>query len=138
MKGSENTVESIRGAYEKFKPEFKVTVCHQCGRKGTAFSWDIDVASMVLDVGEPYETSYLGSYCLPNLQIHATLASMFDGTPRELRLKQILDEADLALLNATVAFIDVIRQQNRVYGLNLDSDLVLLGHKINGRLITVS
>ena len=123
MTGSENTVDGIKHAYERFKPEFEVTVCHQCGRKGTAFSWDIDVASMVQKVGEPHKTSYLGSYCLPNLQIHATLASMFDGTPMELRSKRILDQADLALFNATVAFIDVIRQQNRVFGLNLDAGI---------------
>src|SRR5580698_5152270 len=37
--------EQIRKSYEEIKPEFQVTRCHECGDKGTAFSWDIDFAS---------------------------------------------------------------------------------------------
>jgi hypothetical protein len=79
--------------------------------------------SMVREVGEPYSTYFLGSYSMPNLQIHATLASMFDGTPEEVRAKRNLDLADFTLLHATVAFMLVIREQNILFGLSLDADI---------------
>jgi hypothetical protein len=117
------TADSIRNNYETVKPEFQVTRCKQCGNKGTAFSWDIDMASMVREVGEPYTRYYLGAYVIPNFNIHATLASMYpDGQEDEIRKKNE-HEADSTLLNAVLIFILSLMSQNSMFRLGL-SDVI--------------
>lgn len=123
MKDTENTVEKIKERYRAYKAEFETTLCRDCGRKGTAFSWDRDLVSMVRDVGEPYKSLYVGSYALANLHVHATLASMLDGSPTEIRWDRTLDQADFALLHATFVFLEILRQQSRLFHLELDLEI---------------
>lgn len=75
--GPTTTVAQIRKFYEAVKPEFQERLCKTCGTMRTAGTWDLDVASMVIKVGDPFDKYYLGAYALPNLQIHATLASAY-------------------------------------------------------------
>jgi len=51
--------------YEQVRPEFQVTDCKKCDTKRTAFSWDVDFASMVRALGKPYQSLYMASYALP-------------------------------------------------------------------------
>ena len=106
------TAAQIREAYDRFNPDFP----------GRAISWDVGLISMVKDVGE-YGKYYRGSYTIPNFHVHATLASAFDGTSEEVRSKRNLEYADFALLNATIVFLLVIREQNKIFGLNLDAEI---------------
>lgn len=122
MRDLENTVAKIRERYQQYKTEFEVTQCRDCGRKGTAISWDRDLAAMVHSVGEPYKAYYFGAYALPNLHVHATVASMFDGTETDVRVERRLGEADFALMHATFVFLDVLRKQNELFELGLDID----------------
>jgi hypothetical protein len=113
--GKRSTVAEIRKFYQAVKPEFQTTVC-SCGKTRTAGSWDMDVASMVHSVGGPFQHFYLGAYAIPNLQIHATLASTArDKSPR--------DEADFAFNLAFGLMLTVIKYQNLMYGLNMDGDI---------------
>lgn len=113
----------IRALYEQVKPEFQVTHCKKCGHKGAAFSWDIDVASMVRDVGDPYDKYFLGSFTIPTLHIHATLASVAHEPDEAKKLKRSQQEAEFALMNATVMLILAMRSQNALFKLDLDSEL---------------
>jgi hypothetical protein len=47
------SVASVREAYETVKAEFQITLCKTCGDRRTAFSWDLDIASMAKEVGAP-------------------------------------------------------------------------------------
>jgi hypothetical protein len=64
--------EKMKEFHDLVNPEFQITDCKKCGTTQTAFSWDIDIASMVNKLGEPYKKLYLGCYVTPTLQIHAT------------------------------------------------------------------
>lgn len=115
--------EQMKEFHDKVKPEFQVTACDKCGTKETAFSWDIDMASMVNTLGEPYKQLFLCCYTIPTLHIHATLASAFSkeaksGTPEERNLH----EAEFSLVCATLVFIAVIQSQSEIFSLNLDQD----------------
>ncbi len=120
---NQTTAAQIRELREKVKPEFQVTLCNNCGRRGTAFSWDIDVASMVHDVGDPYDKYYLGCYTIPNLHVHATLASVFHEPDSDAKLKRSQEDAEFALLNATAMLILAIRCQNVLFEMHLDNDI---------------
>jgi hypothetical protein len=122
MGDPENTVAKIKERYQRYKTEFIVTQCRDCGRQGTAISWDRDLAAMVHSVGEPYKAYYFGAYALPNLHVHATVASMFDGTETHVRAERRLSDADFALMHATFVFLDVLRKQNELFQLGLDID----------------
>lgn len=113
----------IRELRDQVKPEFQVTICNKCGYKGTAFSWDIDVASMVHDVGDPYDKFYLGSYTIPNLHVHATLASVFHEPNPDAKLRRSQEDAQFALMNATAMLILAIRSQNVLFGMNLEDEI---------------
>jgi Family of unknown function (DUF5677) len=116
--------QEIRKSYEEIKPEFQVTRCGECGAKGTAFSWDIDLASMVREAGEPYSKYYLGAYVIPNLQIHATLASTMSQRPNDEQLaERNRKEGRFALLTATFVFLLVIRSQDALFSLNLGGEI---------------
>jgi hypothetical protein len=117
-------VQRIRDSYEQVKKEFQVTRCSKCGHKGTAISWDLDFSSMVRDVGEPFPRYYLGAYEIPNLQVHATLASAQIKRPDEEEMAEInRREGDFALLNATLIFLLAIRSQDVLFSLNLSQDI---------------
>jgi hypothetical protein len=117
-------VEEVRKLYEEIKPEFEVTRCRQCGQKGTAISWDMDVASMAREAGEPYQKQYLGSYVIPNLHVHATLASVQPKRPDGKEMKRINSrDGRVALLNAIGMFLLVLRSQSTLYGLALEGEI---------------
>jgi Family of unknown function (DUF5677) len=119
----ETTAAEIRERYEAAKAEFQVTVCNKCKHKGTAFSWDIDTAAMVRDVGEPYSKYFVGCYTIPTLHIHATLASVAHEPDTDKRRDRSHREADFALLNATLMLILSIRLQNDIFALQLDEQI---------------
>lgn len=114
----------IREFREMVKPEFQVELCKECHHIGTAFSWDKrDVLAQVQDVGDLYGQFYLGSYTMPNLHVHATLASTKKDDPLEDRVKDRRREADFALMNAMAVMLMVMRTQNNLFSLALDADL---------------
>lgn len=116
--------EKMKEFHDLVKPEFQVTKCNKCGTKETAFSWDIDIASMVNKVGEPYKQLYLGCYNIPTLQIHATLASVFSReAARGTRDERNIHDAEFSLACATLVFVVVIRSQNEIFALKLDEEI---------------
>lgn len=121
--GRTATVTQIREAYHSVKDEFQVTDCKKCNTKRLAFSWDIDLASMVRDVGKPLSEYFLGSYTIPTFHIHATLASALKNKPSELRQEEETMEGEFALVNATLVMLFLLRQQSDMFALNLDTDL---------------
>jgi hypothetical protein len=98
------SVAGVTERYERFKPEFP----------SRALSWDGSLISMVEDLGAPYDKYYLGSYTIPNFDVHATYASAFDGTPENVRAERDIKNADFALLNATACLLFALREQNRL------------------------
>lgn len=118
--GPANTARDIEERYQEVKPEFEAIVCSKCGTKRVAASWDpLDVASMAKRVGPPLTDQILGAYSIPNLRIHATLASI-----RSDRSQQ--EEADFAFQSAFYLMLTVIDSQNEMYRLNLDDDIASL------------
>ena len=94
--GPENTVAETRKRYEQYKGNFKAP-----------HSWDIDIVSMVQKVGEPV---FPLAYTNPNFKIHATLASAAEHD----------DEREVHDAETARA---VMRSQNTLFSLNLDSDI---------------
>lgn len=122
--GPGNSFDDIAGRFEEVKPEFQQTDCKKCKTTETAFSWDIDVASMVKKVGEPFTKLYLMGYTMPTLHIHATLASAYEDESRhETPEERNLHEAETSLMCATMIFLAVIRSQNQLFKLGLEQEL---------------
>ena len=121
--GETTTAAQIRASYQEVRAEFQVTRCRECGDQGTAFSWDIDVASMVHVVGDPLKRYYLGAYTIPNFHIHATLASVYDGQPEDERTRRRQSESDFAVANASGLFLEVMKSQNTLFTRNLDEEI---------------
>jgi uncharacterized protein DUF5677 len=117
------TAAQIREFYRQVKPEFQTTVCKKCGTTRTQGTWDLDVAAMAFKVGNPYDKYYLGAYINPNFPIHATLASVFHGDPEQVRMNRSEKDAEVALLLASCLFVLVIRSQNTLFTLNLDTEI---------------
>ncbi len=115
--GPGNTVAEIRKRYRQYKGNFKATACPACGVK-TPPSWDVDLVSMVQRVGEPFKKIFLLAYTNPNFEIHATLASASEHD--ENRADKA---AEMALIVATELCLAVIRSQNALFSLKLDSDI---------------
>jgi uncharacterized protein DUF5677 len=106
--GPDSTVAEIRKRCERIKPQFR-----------NAVSWDQSVGSMAKELGNPYSQLYLVCYAIPNFSIHATLASAArwqDGGNSD-------SEADFMVLNAAWVFAMVLDSQNKLFGLNLETEL---------------
>lgn len=123
--GEHNTPAEVTARFEALKEDFQQTDCKKCGTKRPSISWDVDIASMVLKVGEPYNSYYLGAYTNPNLEIHATAASALRITEKdqERRLADQRAEADSALFCASMLLIEVLRNQNTLLELTLDDEI---------------
>ena len=122
--GAGTSFETIKALYDTIAPEFQITKCSKCKTKETAFSWDIDIASMVNTIGEPYTNLYGNCYSIPTLYIHATLASAcsreaVQGTQEERKIH----DAETSLIMATLTFLSVIRSQNKIFSLALDDKI---------------
>jgi Family of unknown function (DUF5677) len=117
--GPPNTVAEIRDRFQKHKAEFKALRCEVCGVK-TPPSWDIDLSSMVRQVGGLYNQVFVLANNSPNFIIHATLAS---ASPWDERREEA--DAKTALMIATALFIAVVEAQNQLFDLKLDNDLEL-------------
>jgi len=121
------SVAQIKELRDKFKPEFQVETCKKCGTKATAFSWDQNgIKAQAHDVGSPYTKLYLSAYAIPNLHVHASLASAMrehDKKPDRMRAEQRRKEADFALMNARAVMLMVIRSQNDLYSLDLTKEI---------------
>jgi len=59
--GTDYAPQKVREQFESVREQFLQTDCRKCDTKRLAISWDIDIASMVAEVGEPYATYYLGA-----------------------------------------------------------------------------
>lgn len=118
------TVRQLRELREQVKSEFQVTRCYKCGNKGTAFTWDIDFASMVRDLGDPYRLYYMPAYIHPSLHIHATFASLSESSAGDRRREERnTADCDGALMIATRVLLSVIRSQDIFFPLNLSTEL---------------
>lgn len=119
------SIARMRDWYKQVKPEFQTTQCKKCGTTRTQSSWDIDLASMVQKVGDPYRMYFLNGYAMPTLQIHATMVSGFDGRDREeaTSIQNRRRECDITLYTATCLFILVMRMQSKVFSLALEVEL---------------
>jgi hypothetical protein len=121
-KGS-GSADEIRRWYNQVKPEFEVTRCRKCGDRGIAFSWDVDLASMVQNVGNPFDEYYLAAYTIPNFHVHATFATTFDGAPEEARIKRRENESEFALGASMGLLLQVMHTENEVFHLGVESDI---------------
>ena len=75
---------------------------------------------MVHRVGGPFQQFFLGAYSIPNVQMHATLASIG-------RNKSSREEADFfAFKHALGLMLSVIGYQNVMYKLAMDDDITSL------------
>jgi hypothetical protein len=110
------SVAEITKLYREIKPEFQTVVCSACKTKRTAGTWDIEVAAMVHIVGDLFHNLYLNAYAIPNLEIHATLASA-------ARDREPHKEADIALMSGWILLGLVIKYQNVFFKLGLDAEI---------------
>lgn len=115
--GPPNTANEIRERYKQMKPEFETAICKACGTTRVQTAWDLDVAATVHKLGGLYQGFYLPNYALPNLTIHASLASA-DSTLRE-GVEEAHREADLQVLCASHLLILVMRSQDALFALDL-------------------
>jgi|SRR5579863_3291395 len=123
--GPGRTAADMRSRFKAVEEDFKQTNCNKCKTKRLAITWDLDVASMVHKVGEPYDKYYLGAYTNANLEIHATLASALreDNKDKDARRTQRREKADYALFCSAMLLVEVIRSQNTLFALKLDEEL---------------
>jgi excisionase family DNA binding protein len=122
--GPGNTAAEIRSRFDAVKAEFGQTG-KKSKRKRPATTWDLDVASKVRKVGAPFDMYYVGAYTAANFEIHATLASAMreDNKDKDGRRAQRLRQADFALFCSAMLLVEVIRSQNMLFVLGLDSEI---------------
>jgi len=120
----ENSLSEQKKRYDRFRPEFEQTDCKTCNTKRVAISWDIDIKSMVNKVGAPFDTLYVGCYAMPNLHVHATLASALqDESVGETPEQRSTRDAEFAVMNGILAFLAVLQSQNNLFQLGLEQDI---------------
>src|SRR5262249_40881680 len=78
--------------------------------------------------GSPFTNVFLMGYAIPNLHVHATLASAlkdFDKRDQDLekRAKRKRDDGEFVLSLATAILIQVMRLHNTLFSLGLDAEL---------------
>lgn len=120
------TVAEIRAMYEEVKPEFQVTRCDKCKKKGTAFSWDErDVASMVADVNEPvdnlFKTMFVGCYTTANFVVHTSLVSAMEYQKSDP--VENAKEADITIANGIILYLKVLEIQSRLFELGIAGEI---------------
>jgi hypothetical protein len=123
--GEHYTPADVTARFEAVKEDFQQTDCKKCGTKRPSISWGVDVASMVLKVGEPYTTYYLGAYTNANLLIHATAAAALRVSEKD-QARRLVDqraEADFALFCASMLLVEVLRHQSELMSLSLDDEI---------------
>jgi len=123
--GEDYAPAKVRERFEAVREQFQQTDCKRCGTKGPSISWDIDIASLVAKVGEPYTTYYLGAYTNANLAVHATAASALRSSEKD-QAQRLLDqrsEADLATFSASMLLVEVLRSQNTLMNLSLADEI---------------
>jgi|SRR5450756_94428 hypothetical protein len=91
-------------------------------------SFDVDFATMVQRVGPPLSNIFVMGYAIPNLHIHATLASAmsdFDKDDQDLekRAERKREEREFVLALASATLIQVMRSHNSLYSLGLEAEL---------------
>jgi hypothetical protein len=65
----------------------------------------------------------MAAYALPNLHVHATATSAFSHEPNFGTLEEKnIDEAEIALIHATLILVLVLNSQSEVFSLSLDAD----------------
>jgi len=121
----DNAAAEIRNRFETVKKEFEQADCKKCKTRRPAITWDLDVASMVREVGAPYDMYYLLAYTNANLEIHATLASALreDSKDQAARRARRRSQADIAFFCAGLLLVEVVRSQNTLFALNLDDEI---------------
>jgi hypothetical protein len=123
--GEDYAREKVKDRFEAVREQFQQTDCKKCKTKRASISWDIDIASMVAKLGEPYSTYYLGAYTNANMAVHATAASALRTTQKN-QAQRLLDqraEADLAVFSASMLLVEVLRSQNTIMTLSLDDEI---------------
>jgi hypothetical protein len=121
--GPPNTVSEIRERYKQVKPEFETADCKKCGTTRVQATWDLDLAAMVHKLGQPYVGFYLPNCAIPNLAIHATLASAEASLSEGAGTAEAHQEANLQVLCAAHLLVLVVRSQNKLFSLNLDAEI---------------
>lgn len=109
-RATRSTVAEIESNYQDALKVFKA--------KKLPGTWDVDFASLVQRVSGAYPHYYLATYVLPNLQIHASLASAF-----RVRGEQAHVSADVAVAHAHGIMLLVVSEQNSFFSLNLKLDI---------------
>jgi hypothetical protein len=127
--GPDTSAAAVRERYKQYKPEFQITGCAKCKTARTAVTWDLDIPSMVNNVGPPYTNIFLMGYAIPNLHVHATLSSALKdfegerGQDLEARADRKREDGEFVVSLATGLFIQVMRNQNTLFSLGLDAAL---------------
>ncbi len=115
--GLGRTAAETISRFKAVEKDFQQTDCKKCKSKRIAFTWSMDVPSMVHKVGEPYGMYFLGAYTNANLEIHATLASALreDNKDKDALRAQRREKADFALFCSALLMVEVVRSQNTLF-----------------------
>jgi hypothetical protein len=102
----------------ELKSKFEITDCENCKTKRLDDKWDIDVASMAVSIGYPYEEFYVAAYVSPKLAVHNTILTMLGGK----RWTRGCASRNSILLSTDI-FFTVLQQQNRLFRLDVDAEI---------------
>lgn len=123
MRRAGTSYEQMRELHDGVKAESQETTCEQCGTKRTKIGWDIDMASIVNTLDEPYKQLFLSCYTVPTLQIHATLASAFSREGERNREESNIHDSEFSLISASLVFVTVLQSQSEAFSLGLDDEI---------------